>query len=85
MNVDVVVELVLYLHKQEEEVNKVNADQHQGETRLRDIQCQVNMDRYTGTLSVIHATVVEILPINSQIKKTKANNLEIIGVILIQN
>ena len=45
---------------------------HQGATRLREIKCQGNMDSYTVTLSVIHAIVMDILPINDQIK-TKIN------------
>ena len=60
-----VVEPALFFHKQEEEATKMNETQHQGATRLRDIQFQVNMDSYTDTLIVIHATVMDILHINA--------------------
>ena len=44
MNVHVVVEPALYMYKQEEEATKVNIDQQQGATHLREIQCQVNIE-----------------------------------------
>ena len=66
MNVDVVLETVLCLQTQE--ATEVNTTQHQGATRLRDIQCWVMMDSYTGTLSVMYVIVTEKFPINAQIK-----------------
>ena len=50
----------------------MNETQHQGATCLREIQDQVNMDSYTGTLSVMHVTIMENFPINVQIK-TESN------------
>ena len=67
MNLDVLVEAESCLHKQEEEVIEVKISQHQGETHIRKIQCQVNMDSYKVILSVMHAIVMEIFPINTQI------------------
>ena len=60
-----VVEPEVSLHKQEEQENKVNANQHQGETRLKKIQRQGNIDSNRGTLSAIHATVMDIFPIST--------------------
>ena len=76
------VETVLFLRKLE--VTEVNENLHQGETSLREIQRQGNMGIYTGTLSVMHAIVMDIFPINAQIK-TKAMNFSMIGVMLMKN
>ena len=56
MNVDVVIEAVLYLHKQES--TKVNVNLHQGSTCLREIQFLGNMDIYTDTLSVMNLIIM---------------------------
>ena len=64
---DVAVEPVLCLHKQEEEATEVDVAQHQESTHHREIQYQGNMESYTYALSVMHATVMDILPMNSQI------------------
>ena len=63
------VEQVLFLHKKE--ATEVNANKHQGETRLREIQFQVNMDSYTVTLSVMHVIVMDILTTYDHIKNRK--------------
>ena len=68
MNVYVLVEPAICLHRKYEEVTKVNVAKYQWETHLRDIQFQLNMDSYTGTLIVMYATVMDIFPINDQIK-----------------
>ena len=60
INLDMVVEPVLCLCKQE--TNEVNENIHQGETCLRYIQCQGKMHSYTGTLSVIHAIIMYNYP-----------------------
>ena len=62
MNVEVVVEPALFLNKREEDVTKVKKTQHQGETHLREIQCQVKMESYTGTLSFMNAMFMDIFP-----------------------
>ena len=66
MKVYIVVEPALFLRKHE--ATKVNANMHQGETRVREIQCQGKMDSYTGTVSVMRAIFMGIFPINSHIK-----------------
>ena len=53
--------------EEEEEANKVNIDQQQEATHLSEIQWQVEMYSYTGTLHAFHATVMDTFPINSQI------------------
>ena len=68
MNVYVLVEPVICLHRKYEEVTKVNVAKYQWETHLRDIQFQLNMDSYTGTMIVMYAIVMDIFPINDQIK-----------------
>ena len=66
MNVDMVVEPVLCLCKQES--NNENANIHHGATSLREIQCQIRIYSYTGTLNVMRAIVVDIFLINDQVK-----------------
>ena len=50
---------MICLHKQEEEATVVGAAQHEEETHLKDIQCQVYIYSYTGTLSDFSATNME--------------------------
>ena len=50
-----------------EEATKVNTTQHQVATHPIDIQFHGNMKMCTGTLSVMHATVMGILTINDHI------------------
>ena len=40
----------------------MNTNIHQGETHLREIQCQVKMESYTGTLSFMNAMFMDIFP-----------------------
>ena len=84
MNVDVVVNPALCLHKQEEYATEVNATQHQGGTHPMDIQLQVNMNIYTGTLIVMHATVMEIF-YKLPDKQPRAINLVVIRFMMMQN
>ena len=58
MNADVVVEPALCLYKQEEEATEVDTYQHQEATNIREIQFQVTMDNYRGTLNVMHTTIM---------------------------
>ena len=76
MKVGVLVEPVSCLHKQV--AIEVNATQHQGVTRIREIQCQVKMYSYTSTLSGMHVIVMDILPINALIKKRKQLILQLL-------
>ena len=78
MNVGVVVELVLCLHKQD--ASEVNATQYQGATCLREIQFQERMDIYTVKLSVIHVIVMKCFLINTHIKKRKQLILQWLGL-----
>ena len=79
-----VVNPALCLHKQEEYATKVNATQHQGGTHPIDIQLQVNMDIYTGTLIVMHATVMDIF-YKLLDKQRKAINIVVIIFMMMQN
>ena len=56
INLDMVVEPVLCLRKQE--ATEVNTYLHQGATCLMETQCQVNIKIYTGTLRVMHSIVM---------------------------
>ena len=76
MSVDLVVEPVLCLLKKE--ATGANENLHQGATSLRDIQYQGNMDSYTGTISIMHAIVMDILPINDQINNQKHQILQLL-------
>ena len=76
---------MLCLHKKEEETTKVGAAQHQEATYLKYIQFQVDMNIYSGALSALHDTIMDTFPTNVQINDKKTINLEIIGVMLIQN
>ena len=63
------LEKVLFLHKKE--ATEVNANQHQGATRLREMQFQVNMDSYIGTLIYLHAIAMENFLINAHTTSQK--------------
>ena len=71
VNADVVVEPVLCLHKKEEEATDEGTYQHQEATYIKKIQFQGDMDSYAGTLSALHATVMEKIPIHAQISNRK--------------
>ena len=47
---------IVILHKKE--ADEMKSTQHQGETCLSDIQCQVKMVSYIGTLRVMHVIVM---------------------------
>ena len=62
----------------------MNANKHQGSTHPKEIQLQGNMDSYTGTLSVIRATVMDIFLNQYPYRQPKSINLAMIGFMMMQ-
>ena len=56
----------------------MNTDQQKVATNIRDIQFQGNVEIYTGTLSVMHAINMDILPINAHVNNQKKLILQLL-------